>query len=100
MKTTKSPKERVQEKFDLASDIKESKITTKIYRVESVDGKITADFEINGLPVDKAEKESGMAYESSHKTIPKIFNNFDEFSKYAKAFFSKSDDEIKKLAKS
>ena len=94
----KTAKERVKEKFDLAADIKQSKIETSIYHIKNVDGKITADFEISGVPVDKKSKDNGY-YESSHKNIPKIFNDFDEFSSYAKDFFSKSDEEIISLCK-
>lgn len=90
----KSAKERVKEKFDIASDIKDAKIKTSIRNVELVDGKLKADFDISGLPADKKS-----SFESSYKSIPKIFNDFDEFSLYAKAFFSKTDEELIKLCK-
>lgn len=92
-------KERVTKKFDLAKDVKEAKIKTSIYRVEQIDGKYKADFEISGLPVNKSQKSSSFDYDSTHKTIPKIFNSIDEFTAYTKEFFGKSDEEIIKLCK-
>jgi len=96
---TPEAKSRVQEKFNLAKDVKESKIKTSIYRVEKIDQKFKADFEISGLPVDKSHKSETISYDERNKTIPKIFNTVEEFAEYTKEFFNKSDEEIIKMCK-
>ena len=91
----KTAKERVREKFNLAKDLKKNKISTSI-RIKEVDGKVMADVDIEGLPT-KPQK-NGLV-ESSYKHFTKIFDSFDEFTKYAKNFFGKSDEEIIQIAK-
>lgn len=93
----KSAKERMKEKLSLAEDIKESKIEVSFNDVRQVDGRISARLNIEGLPKDTKGEES---WNSSYKSIPKIFDSFAEYSKYAEKVFSMSDDEIIKLAKS
>jgi len=93
----KTAKERVIEKFNLAEDIRGAKIKTSIYRVEHIDGKYKADFEINGLPREKTNKT--FDYPDTSKTIPKIFNNPSEFTTYTEKFFSMSDEDIINLCK-
>lgn len=90
---------KVQDKFDLAGDVKNAKIKTSIYRVEQIDGKFKADFEISGLPGKKGGNNSMPSYEDRNKTIPKIFNTVGEFTAYAEKFFAMSDEEIIKLCK-
>ena len=89
-----SAKERVTEKLSLKSDIQNSKIRTSINNVEQTDGKITATFNINGLPTPKNN-----SFEDSYRNISKIFDDMSAFNDYATAFFSKSDEEITELAK-
>lgn len=103
MAVSQAAKEKVKGMFNLEQDIKESKIKTCIYRTEMVDGKIKADFEINGLPKKEGKKEGEYemtSYEDRNKTIPKIFNSVDEYTAYVKEFFSYSDDELIKMCNS
>jgi len=93
----KSAKERVQEKFSLAADLKQSKIETTIDDVKKDGEVITARFRISGLPTNK--KDGGM-YEDSYRNFSKVFDGFDDFSKYAEKFLNTSDEELIKLAKS
>lgn len=86
-------KAKVASKLSLASDIKDAKIQTSIGDVRKVDGKISARFEISGLP---SKKESGY-YSDSYKTIPKIFDTIEQFGEYATKFFNASDTEIIKM---
>lgn len=92
--TTTSPemKAKVASKLNLASDIRDAKIQTSIGDVKKVDGKISARFEISGLPT---KKENG--YSDSYKTIPKIFDTIEQFGEYATKFFNASDEEITKM---
>lgn len=87
-------KKKVAQKLNLAGDIREAKIQTSIGDVKKVDGKISARFEISGLPTNK---EGG--YSDSYKTIPKIFDTIEKFSEYATMFFNASDDAIIKMCK-
>lgn len=59
------------------------------------DGKITANFCINGLPKLKNADD----FSSSYVTIPKIFDDMDDFSEYAEGFLSKSDEDLIALSK-
>ena len=97
METEKSAKERVKDKLSnaLKQDIKESKIETSIESIKKIDGRLKARFSIRGLP--RKEKDS---YESSYRDIDKIFDSWAELSKYAETFFSATDEELKKIAKS
>jgi len=88
-----SLREKVSGKLNLAGDIKEAKIQTSIGDVKKVDGKISARFEISGLP----SKRKDGSYSDSYKTIPKIFDTIEKFSEYATMFFNASDDEIIKM---
>lgn len=87
-------RERVSTKLADAvkEDIKESKIRISIGEIEMTDGKFTANFNIRGLPQKKGD------YDSSYRNIPKIFDTFDDLHVYAKAFFEKTDEELKKIA--
>ena len=87
-----SLKEKVASKLNLAGDIKEAKIQTSVGDVRKVDGKISARFEISGLPSNKE-------YSDSYKTIPKIFDTVEKFSEYVTIFFNASDDEIIKMCR-
>ena len=101
----KTAKERVQDKFDLAKDVKGTKIKRNIRNIEMVDGKFRADFSISGLPKDDSKKDSkpdsgyDPSFPNSNKDIPKGFDNFDDLSAYAKKFFDMSDDEVIKMCK-
>lgn len=88
---------QVKSKLGLGADLQNTKIETSISEVKVVDGKISATVYIDGPPVDKSYK--GDLYGQSHKRIPKIFNNFQEFSSYAEELFNKPDDEIINLWK-
>lgn len=93
MEEKKSAKERVIEKMNIAMDIKNNAIKKSIERIQQIDGKIIANFEVSGLPAK--EKSSGLvSHNDSYKTIKKIFNDLGEFSEYAEGFFNKSDEEI------
>jgi hypothetical protein len=94
----KSAKDRVKEKFDIASDLKKAKIETSIDDVKMNDGKITAKVRVSGLPKPEPSN-SELAYESSYRVFDKVFDNFDEFSSYAKDFLEKTDEEIISLAR-
>jgi hypothetical protein len=83
-------------KSDLAAlnkDIKGSKVRQTLDRLEMVDGKLSATFCINGLPSKKDN------YSESYRNIPKIFNDWDEFSVFGKTFFGATDEELIKMAK-
>jgi hypothetical protein len=90
----KTVKSKVAQKLNLAGDIHDAKIQTSISQVKKVDGKISASFEISGLPT---KKEGG--YSDSYKSIPKIFDTIEKFAEYATTFFNASDDEIIKMCK-
>lgn len=93
MEEKKTAKERVIDKFNIALDLKKGAIKKSIERVEMIDDKIQANFEVSGLPAK--EKSSGLvSYNDSYKTIKKIFNDVDEFSEYTKEFFNKSDKDF------
>lgn len=90
----KSAKERVIEKFNMMKDLKKNKLRKSI-RIKEVDNKIMAEIDIEGLP---AKKNNGLI-ENSYRSFTKIFNDINEFTEYAKEFFSKSDEEIIKSYK-
>ena len=87
-----SVKEKVKAKFDLAKDVKESKIKVSIESIEKVDGKFAYSISIYGLPRKKDDDSI-----DSYRRIPKIANDWEELSAYVKDVFSKSDEEIIKL---
>ena len=82
MEEEKSAKERVEEKFNLAADLKKSKTEKRIDSVEIIDGKIKANFSVSG--------KTGGSIESTYQNYPKIFDDFDDFAEYAKAFLTKN----------
>jgi len=90
----KETRERVSRHLDLASDIKEAKITTSVNDIAKIDGRFKATFSINGLPRKKNEE-----YESTYKYIPKIFDTSKQLADYIDKFLSMSDDEIMELCK-
>ena len=91
-------KEKVKEKFDLASDIKEARIEPSMDDVKIVDGKFQTTFRISGLPAKTNKAGAEMSsWDDRNKRIPKIFDDWDDLSAYAKIFFSKTDDELIKL---
>lgn len=91
----KSPKDRVKEKFNIAADLKKSKMKPSIGNVEMSDGKVTARFEISGIPRTGEPGE----YSSSYKSFSKIFDSFEDFSEYGSSFFNMSEADILKLCK-
>ena len=91
----KDVKIKVARKLDFAEDIRETKIQTSIGNVKKIDGKISASFEISGLP----QKNKNNSYSDSYKSIPKIFDTIEQFTEYANKFFNSSDDEIIKICK-
>jgi len=88
----KETKEKVSKYLNLASDIKEAKITTSVDDVTKIDGRFKANFRINGLP--RKDKDD---YESSYKYIPKIFDTSAQLAEYIDKFLSMPDDEIIEL---
>jgi len=95
-KSTKTPRQRVQEKFDIAADLKKSRVKVSINDVQDIgNGAIKANYEISGLPTPKGGIND--TYSSSYRTIPKSFINFDDFAKYSKLIFGMSDEDIIKL---
>jgi len=96
MEKEKSPKERVEEKFNLAKDIKDSQVEVTADSIKMLDGKVTASFDISGLPVAKGEDQ----WSNSHRTIQKIFDDMEDCCDYMTEIFAKSDEELIKLCKS
>lgn len=94
----KSAKERVEEKFNLAKDIKDSKVDVTANSIKMLDGKVSANFEISGLPTGKGD--GPMSYNDSHRTIQKIFDDMEDCCDYMTEIFAKSDEELIKLCKS
>lgn len=88
-------KEKVMKKFSLSGDLSGDNINAvkTDVRVEKVDNKLVANFSIYNLPKKKSEEYK---YSVDFK---KIFNNFDEFSVYAKELFGKTDKELIDLCK-
>lgn len=75
-------------KSDLAAlmtDFKESKVETRIENIKQIDGKIMAQFYVNGLPPKKGE------YSDSCHNWAKIFDVWADFSAYAQKFFESED---------
>jgi hypothetical protein len=97
--TKKSAKERVKEKFDIAADMKKSKIDASIGNVEKADGKIKANFSISGLPTKSQKGSSLISSDSSYRNFTKIFDDFDDFAAYAKEFLDKSDEDLIAMSK-
>lgn len=94
-------KEKVRGKLlgasTLASDIKQSKIKTRIGGIEKIDGKLSATFCISGLPT--SSKKDTDYFPDSYRDIQKIFDDWKSLSSYAEDFLNKTDEEIIKLAK-
>jgi hypothetical protein len=92
----KTPKERVSEKFDLAKDIKDSKVQVSIDNIKMVDGKIMATINISGLPVPKGTTDS---WSQSNRNIPKIFDTIEDCCDDMTAIFKLSDEDLIKMCK-
>ena len=76
----------------IKDDIKKAGIKKSIDGVKLTDGKVTADFCIEGLP-SKKEKKHPMEIESSYKRYPKIFDTVKDFTTYAEKFFDEKFEE-------
>lgn len=96
MNSTSDVKQRVASKLNLTADLKDARIQTSVNDVKKVDGKISAQFSVSGLPT---KKENGF-YSDSYKSFPKIFDTIEDFAKYATTFFNASDEQIIKICKS
>lgn len=94
MKVSAEAKEEMKGKLNsIKDDIKEAGIKKSIDGVKFTDGKVTADFCIEGLP-KKEKKEKGLAHpESDYKRYPKIFDTVKEFTTYAEKFFDEDFNE-------
>lgn len=96
--TIPTAKDRVREKLakaggdSVSKDLKDALIRNTINSVEKTDGKITANFSVDGIPTGKENMHS-------YRTIPKIFDTWEQFSEYANNFFNMSDEEIIELCK-
>jgi len=90
-------KERMKGKLsEVGKDIKESRVKQRINGIEKVDGKLTANFSVLGLP----HKEKEGMYMDSYRDFQKIFDDWDALSKYAGTFLNATDDELIKICKS
>lgn len=90
---TKSPKERVIEKFNIAKDLQESKLEVS-GEIKKLDDKYMGRFEVYGI---KPKNSKGGEYPMSRQ-IKKVFDNPEEFTEYFKELSNKSDEEIQNLA--
>ena len=87
-------------KDELAEDISKSKIRRRLDDIAQVDGKLKAEFCLDGLPAKKEKGNGPMSdYDMSHKRWTKIFDSWKEFSKYGESFFTVEPEELIKMAK-
>lgn len=81
-------KKQMNEKISLAlNDIKSAEISKSIENVKQIDNKITAEFSVSGLQVEKSSMHSS---ESPYRRYQKIFDTWEDFSSYAEEFFDTS----------
>lgn len=95
MKVSNETKEEMKGKLNsIKDDIKKAGIKKSIDGVKLTDGKVTADFCIEGLPSKKEKGEHPLAMsESSYKRYPKIFDTVKDFTTYAEKFFDEKFEE-------
>ena len=95
MKVSEEAKEGMRGKLNsIKEDIKKAGIKKSIDNVKLTDGKVTADFCIEGLPhKEKKEKSGPSSYEDQYKRYPKIFDTVKEFTTYAEKFFDEKFEE-------
>jgi|SRR3990167_3954846 len=80
---SKEVKTRMRERLSSVSDdIRQSKVKTRLTNVEKVDGKLSANFSISGLPSKKDN------YSETYRDIPKIFDDWTALYSYAGTFFN------------
>jgi hypothetical protein len=82
---------------ELAEDLKKSKIEKSIHGIKEVDGKIKAEYCVEGLNKDKKSTVPYRDYDDNRWT--KIFDSWDELSQYSKGFFDSKEDELKEIVK-
>lgn len=82
----KDYKSIVAQKLNLKDEIAKSKVKKTIDGVQIIDGKITAEFNIESPKNSKKMELSGIDY----NRYKKIFNNFEEFADYSKNFLQGS----------
>jgi hypothetical protein len=78
---------------EVGKDMRESKVKQRINNIEKVDGKISANFSVSGLP----HKEKEGMYPDSYRDWPKIFNDVPQFTQYAEKFLGATDEELIKI---
>ena len=105
MEEKKSAMDKVKDKFEtkkseLIEDILKSKVERRIGSVTEVDGKLKAEFSLEGLPAEeKGGKGEPFSYHDRYRSWTKIFDSWKELSKYAEPFFSATVDELKEMVK-
>jgi hypothetical protein len=88
-------------KGELAGDLSKSKVEREIRSVKGVDGKLKAEFSVEGLHSEaKDEKHAhDLPVHEHYRNWTKIFNDWKELSKYGEAFYNATIDELKEMVK-
>ncbi len=95
LKATDEAKEEMKGKLSsIKEDVKKAQIKKSIDNVKLTDGKVTADFYVEGLPSKKFKSGKGSmevsSYDETHRRYPKIFDTVKDFTKYAEEFFEEN----------
>ncbi len=88
-------------KGELSEDLSKSNVQREVRNIREVDGKLKADFSVEGLHTEHKEgkHETDMPFHEHYRDWPKIFDSWKELSKYAEVFFSAAHEELKEMVK-
>jgi hypothetical protein len=86
-------------KGELAGDLSKSKVEREIRSVKEVDGKLQAEFSVEGLHTDAkgAKQAHDVPFHEHYRNWTKIFDGWKDLSKYGEAFYNASVEELKEM---
>jgi hypothetical protein len=88
-------------KNELAGDLSKSKVEREIRSVKGVDGKLKAEFSVEGLHSEAKDDKHGhdLPFHEHYRNWTKIFDNWKDLSGYAEAFYNATIDDLKEMIK-
>jgi hypothetical protein len=88
-------------KGELAGDLSKSNVEREIRSVKGVDGKLKAEFSIEGLNNEAKDEKNrhDLPFHEHYRNWTKIFDSWKELSGYGEAFYNATTDELKEMVK-